>query len=496
MRRSAAAAAGVPRAGWPRSTETRSLRVDLEYRTGDGRADRPRARRRRRSRSRTAAPGYLFTFQDVTDIKRLERNARLQQRLAAVGEMAAGIAHEIRNPLASMSGSIQVLRQELPLSEEQAQLMDIVLRESERLNDTIRSFLAYARPQRFAVARLDVGKVVQDTALLLRNSADVRDAHVVDVDVPAEPVWYEADENQIRQIVWNLATNGLRAMAGGGRLLLSRAIGVGRAPDEVVLERAGRRAAAFPPTSSTASSSRSAARSRRAPGSAWPSCTASSPTTTARSRCRPPSARARPCGCACRCARVAMASPAAAGAAQARSRMSTPRRARAPTTRPPTRRRQAAHSRRRRRAVDARDAAHRAAPRRLRRACVAENGSAGDRASCSASRVDLLLSDIRMPDVSGVDVLRAAKELNRDIVAFMMTAFASTETAVEAMRLGAVDYFTKPFSMDELRLKVRQHLEAHRLKQENVLLKRALNTRHAFSNIIGRSERDAARCSR
>ena len=74
----------------------------------------------------------------------------MQQRLAAVGEMAAGIAHEIRNPLASMSGSIQILRQELPLSGEQEQLMDIVLRESERLNTTIRSFLAYARPQRFA----------------------------------------------------------------------------------------------------------------------------------------------------------------------------------------------------------------------------------------------------------------------------------------------------------------------------------------------------------
>ena len=101
---------------------------------------------------------------------------------------------------------------------------------------------------------------------------------------------------------------------------------------------------------------------------------------------------------------------------------------------------------------------------------------------------DLLLSDIRMPDVSGVEVLRTAKELNRDIIAFMMTAFASTETAVEAMRLGAVDYFTKPFSMDELRLKIRQHLESHRLKQENVLLKRALNRSHEFSNIIGRSE--------
>jgi two-component system response regulator PilR (NtrC family) len=93
-----------------------------------------------------------------------------------------------------------------------------------------------------------------------------------------------------------------------------------------------------------------------------------------------------------------------------------------------------------------------------------------------------------MPDVSGVDVLRAAKEINRDVVAFMMTAYASTSTAVEAMRLGAVDYFTKPFSMDELRLKIRQHLESHQLKQENVLLKKALNTRYEFSNIIGRSE--------
>jgi two-component system, NtrC family, response regulator PilR len=102
--------------------------------------------------------------------------------------------------------------------------------------------------------------------------------------------------------------------------------------------------------------------------------------------------------------------------------------------------------------------------------------------------VDLLLSDIRMPDLSGVEVLRTAKELNRDVVAFMMTAFASTDTAVEAMRLGAVDYFTKPFSMDELRLKIRQHLESHRLKQENILLKKALGSTYEFSNIIGASE--------
>ena len=175
--------------------------------------------------------GLLFSFQDVTDIKRLERDARLRQRLAAVGEMAAGIAHEIRNPLASMSGSIQILRQELPLSDEQAQLMDIVLRESERLNDTIRSFLAYARPQRFSIARLDVRRVLNDAALLLRNSSEVQEGHVIDVMVPTTEVAFEADENQIRQIVWNLATNGLRAMKSGGRLRLGARIepGIGRA---------------------------------------------------------------------------------------------------------------------------------------------------------------------------------------------------------------------------------------------------------------------------
>jgi two-component system sensor histidine kinase PilS (NtrC family) len=196
--------------------------VDTQHKTGDGRLI---------DLGLTASPltlpdgrtGYLFAFQDVTDVRRIERDARLKQRLAAVGEMAAGIAHEIRNPLASMSGSIQVLRQELPLSEEQAQLMDIVLRESERLNETIKSFLAYARPQRFAVARLDVRKVVQDAALLLRNSAEVQAHHTIAVDVPAEPVWCEADENQIKQVIWNLATNGLRAMADGGRLLLTAA---------------------------------------------------------------------------------------------------------------------------------------------------------------------------------------------------------------------------------------------------------------------------------
>jgi two-component system sensor histidine kinase PilS (NtrC family) len=204
-----------------RLTESKDRRLDLDfaYTRSDG---------TRIELGLSAAPlitrdgpsGFLFTFQDVTTSRRLEREARRQQRLAAVGEMAAGIAHEIRNPLASMSGSIQILRQELTLSDEQAQLMDIVLRESERLNDIITSFLAYARPQRRTARPIDLRDVVRDTVILLRNSPELGQRHQVELDVPADPVSYEADEGQMRQIVWNLATNGLRAMPTGGCLRL------------------------------------------------------------------------------------------------------------------------------------------------------------------------------------------------------------------------------------------------------------------------------------
>src|SRR5690606_27593567 len=120
-------------------------------------------------------------------------------------EMAAGIAHEIRNPLASMRGSIQVLRSELELSDEQAELMDIVLRESDRLNETIRSFLAYARPQAGVRAPVDLTRLVEDAATLLRNSPERRPDHEIVVDSPSGGLRIEADENQIRQVIWNLA---------------------------------------------------------------------------------------------------------------------------------------------------------------------------------------------------------------------------------------------------------------------------------------------------
>jgi two-component system response regulator PilR (NtrC family) len=103
-------------------------------------------------------------------------------------------------------------------------------------------------------------------------------------------------------------------------------------------------------------------------------------------------------------------------------------------------------------------------------------------------RVDVLITDIRMPEMSGVDVLREAKLIDPSIVSIVMTAFASTDSAVEALRLGAADYVHKsPNAVGELRMRVSKELERKRLQQENVLLKRALGTTHEFSNIIGRS---------
>jgi two-component system, NtrC family, response regulator PilR len=118
---------------------------------------------------------------------------------------------------------------------------------------------------------------------------------------------------------------------------------------------------------------------------------------------------------------------------------------------------------------------------------LAENGRAAI-GLLERESVDLLISDIKMPDMSGVDVLRAAKSIDPDILGIMITAFASTDTAVEAMRLGACDYLSKPFDIDLLKMKVREKIENRQLRQENVLLKRTLGLSHQFSNIIGRSD--------
>jgi two-component system, NtrC family, sensor histidine kinase PilS len=162
--------------------------------------------------------GHVITFQDLTQVRTLEEAARRQDRLAAVGRMAASIAHEIRNPLAAMRGSIQLLRSEMNGDSSQAELMEIVLRESDRLNRIITDYLTYARPRAHVLANVDAGELLHETFTLLRNSPEIRDSHVLEEDLPQMPVVAYADAAQIRQVFWNLARNALQAMPEGGTL--------------------------------------------------------------------------------------------------------------------------------------------------------------------------------------------------------------------------------------------------------------------------------------
>jgi two-component system sensor histidine kinase PilS (NtrC family) len=162
--------------------------------------------------------GLVVTFQDLTQVRALEEISRRQDRLAAVGRVAASIAHEIRNPLAAMRGSIQVLRSEVDGDSSQAELMEIILRESDRLNRIITDYLTYARPRASALASVDVGDLLRETFTLLRHSDEMREDHRLEADLPLTPVTASADAAQLKQVFWNLARNALHAMPEGGTL--------------------------------------------------------------------------------------------------------------------------------------------------------------------------------------------------------------------------------------------------------------------------------------
>ena len=164
------------------------------------------------------ASGYIITFQDLTQIRSMEESIRRKDRLAAVGRVGAGLAHEIRNPLGAMRGAIQVLESSMPPNSVQTDLMGIVLRESDRLNSIITNFLSYAKPKVGNQVEIDVRDAINDTVKLLRHSPDVTERHSIEEILPPSPAFISADQTQIQQVFWNLARNALQAMPNGGRL--------------------------------------------------------------------------------------------------------------------------------------------------------------------------------------------------------------------------------------------------------------------------------------
>jgi len=173
-------------------------------------------------RDRSGNPfGWLIVYQDLTEIASLEEQVRTRERMAALGEMAAGMAHELRNPLAAITGCIQVLQgreAEIDAPDESGRLEEVVLRESERLNRIIRDFLEFARPGALRRRPTDLAQLMRDLAPILLKSPEVGCDHRVEVVPGPGRTIAQADPDGMRQVFWNLASNAIKAMPQGGLL--------------------------------------------------------------------------------------------------------------------------------------------------------------------------------------------------------------------------------------------------------------------------------------
>lgn len=161
--------------------------------------------------------GTIIHFQDLTQTIAMEEHIRRVDRLATIGEMAARISHEIRNPLASLSGSIQILQDELHLDGPDRRLMEIVMRETQRLNALLTDFLLYARPEKLQIEEMDLSHALQET-LDLFMEREKRGPPIEVISDIAPSLIVKADPKKVRQIIWNLFNNAVEAMPNGGRL--------------------------------------------------------------------------------------------------------------------------------------------------------------------------------------------------------------------------------------------------------------------------------------
>ena len=169
--------------------------------------------------------GFVYVLDDLTEIRRLEREVRMQDRLAAVGRLAAAIAHEIRNPLTSIAGSVSMLSGVPEMNEDHRRLLDIVTRESQRLNSIITDFLAYSRTKQYHFDKVDLIQLVEDTLTLMDHRMTAEKTGItITRRFSAAQAWTMADGDKIKQVFWNFCENAVRAMKGsqvGGMLTVA-----------------------------------------------------------------------------------------------------------------------------------------------------------------------------------------------------------------------------------------------------------------------------------
>lgn len=183
--------------------------------------------------------GQVYAFQDVTRLKEMEEQVKLVDRLAAIGRLATGMAHEIRNPLASMSGSIQVLGESLQLDAANKRLMDIVLRETDRLDHLLSDFVLFTHPDDRKKEMVELNSIIDEAVQLFSYNPHYNGIEVVKNLQGA--VMIEVDPQQIKQVLWNLFINAAQAMGNEGELTVSTGLLAGDALDKKTEARIGRR---------------------------------------------------------------------------------------------------------------------------------------------------------------------------------------------------------------------------------------------------------------
>ena len=198
--------------------ERLSLRREIEFRTPDGQqrylgisVSPLRSRDPQRS-------GYVFNFQDLTDVRRLEQELATKDRMTALGRLSAAIAHEIRQPLTAMAGAVGELARLVPLEEDDRQLVGIVSRESERLNRIITEFLNYSREKTYEFQNADVRTLLDETLTLVEKNPEVASKYRIVRSFNGHELSARVDASKIKQVFWNLCDNALRAMPQGGTL--------------------------------------------------------------------------------------------------------------------------------------------------------------------------------------------------------------------------------------------------------------------------------------
>ena len=167
--------------------------------------------------------GLILIFQDLTEFRQMQEQVRRMDRLAVAGELAAGIAHEIKNPLASLSGSIQMLRDEVDFGPMQQRLMDITMREAERLNALVNEFLLFSRPERAVDRAVEVNEVIEDTLEMFKNSPELSRPIRIEKTL-SKNLWVHIDSQRLQQVIWNLVLNAVQEMKNSGRLSVATAI--------------------------------------------------------------------------------------------------------------------------------------------------------------------------------------------------------------------------------------------------------------------------------